>query len=110
MSVSSFSVDFTDRDVALEHFEEGAGPLTTGGTLSCMREDHIRYGVLLDVRSARGCSSTATARRRAREPTSPSATSAPAPTTALETPSGVPASTTHRPVARRHLVRWLAAA
>ena len=54
MSVSSFSIDFTDRDAALEHFEEGAGPLTTGGTLSCMREDHIRYGVLLDVRSAAG--------------------------------------------------------
>jgi len=41
----AFSIDFSSRAAALAVFEEGAGSLTTGGALACMRPDHVQYNV-----------------------------------------------------------------
>ena len=50
----AFRVDFSDRDAASQLFEEGVGSLTTGGSLACMRPDHVQYAALLSTRSAAG--------------------------------------------------------
>eukprot|EP00117_Sycon_ciliatum_P018518 scpid81318/ scgid17093/ Beta-glucanase; 1,3-1,4-beta-D-glucan 4-glucanohydrolase; Endo-beta-1,3-1,4 glucanase; Lichenase len=52
---SGFNISFTDRTKSLEIFEEGNEHLTTGGSSSCARPDHLAYNFTLpDCNGCRG--------------------------------------------------------